>query len=705
MNKLCSFLLVVLIIILACAEKEEKLAGEQGGTVVIGTTDLPAVVSPLAPSVFGSNDILDLLFMHLHRIDPETGKMKPELAESWEFSEDLLSITYYLRDDVNWWDGKPVTAEDVFYTYEKMKDPKTNYPNIARLRFIKKAEVVGDYSIRFTFDRVYADLLTDSDIMVVPKHVHEKAAADFGVSKVVGNGPYKVKEWTPGSGLVLTANEAYYRGKPPLDEMYIKYYINVNDMIADFAKGDLDMVMNITPTSAKELEKNKNIAIDSRAGNTFTYIGWNLNNPYLKDKEIRKALTMAINTKRVLNDVFAGMGTISLGPLPPSSWGYNENIKAIKYNVPEAKKILENKGFEDRNRNNIFDKEKKDFVLNIITNVENPERVKILELVAQDLKALGVRVNAITLDTKSFISAILERNFDGFIMGWGIGEKIDPSIYWNSDPKKGKYNFVSYKNNTVDSLISVGVAMLNRKKAKEIWNEFQRIIYEDVPYTFLIVANDISASYKRVKGVDKGLTLASAYTYWIPEAERRVAVASLPPPVEEVPAMTVAPPTTTSTTTSTSVERPVEEKVKPPEKEVIEKPPEVVAPEKLLEAAVKKETTTVAAAEPTDTTQAPPIVPPQPPKPSVITKATPIKKIQPTYPEAARAVGAVGRVVIRVVVGTNGKVKSAMLLSSFGNPACEAAALDAAKRWEFRPATKDGEPFEQRLSIPFDFRP
>jgi len=702
MKKVCFILLVALIIILACAEKEEKIAGEQGGTMVIATTDLPSVISPLAPSVFGSNDILDLLFMHLHRIDSETGKMRPELAKSWEFSEDLMSITYYLRDDVQWWDGKPVTAEDVFFTFEKMKDPKTNYPNIARLRFINKAEVVGDYSIRFTFDRVYADLLTDSDIMVVPKHVYEKEGADFGIKKVVGNGPYKVKEWTPGSGLVLRANEAYYRGKPPLDEIYIKYYIDVDDMIDDFAKGDLDMVLNITPTSAKELEKNKNIAIDSRPGNTFTYIGWNLNNPYLKDKEIRKALTMAINTKRILNDVLAGMGTISLGPLPPSSWGYNENIKAIKYDLTEAKKILENKGFEDRNRNDIFDKEKKDFVINILTNVENPERVKILELIAQDLKALGVRVNAITLDTRSFISAILERNFDGFIMGWSVGEKIDPSVYWNSDPKKGRYNFVSYKNGTIDSLISVGVAMLNRKKAKEIWNEFQKIVYEDIPYTFLTVANDISASYKRIKGVDKGLALADAYTYWIPEAERRVAVASLPPPVEEVPSMAVTPPTTTSIAARAPIEKPPE--VKPPKEEVAEKPPEVVAPEKLLEAAVKKETTEVAAA-PSDTAGTPTVVPPQPPKPSVITRATPTKKIQPRYPESARAVGAAGRVVVRVVVGTDGKVKSAIILSSFGNPACEAAALDAAKRWEFKPATKDGEPFEQRLSIPFDFRP
>lgn len=696
MKKFCTVLITVSLIILACAKKEESIAGEQGGKMVIGTADLPAVISPLAPSMFGSNEVLDLLFMHLHRIDPETGKMRPELASSWEFSEDLTSITYYLRDDVMWEDGTAVTAEDIYYTYEKMKDPKTNYPNVARLRFIKGVQVVGTYAIKFTFDKVYADILTDSDIMAVPKHIYEKKGMKFG-QEPVGNGPYKIKEWIPGSGLVLTANDKYYRGKPPLDEIYVKYYTDMDNMIEDFANGDLDIVLNITPTGAKGLEKNKNIAIDSRPGNTYTYIGWNIKHPYLKDKEIRKALTMAINTKKILNDVFTEMGTISLGPLPPSSWGYNEDITPVKHNLAEARKILQKKGFEDRNRNKIFDKDRKDFTLNLITNVENPDRVKILKLVAEDLKSLGIRVNVKALDTKSFIEAIVKRDFDGFIMGWSVDEKIDPTAYWYSDPAKGIFNFVSYKNSVVDSLIDVGVAMLNRKKAKEVWNEFQKVIYEDLPYTFLIVANDISVSYKRIKGFDKGIALASAYTYWIPEAERRVAVASLPPPVEEDTA-------TTTTTTTTTGEKP-EEGVKPKKEEVTEKPPPVVVnPEKLLEATVKKETTAVATTTP-DTTEEAAITPPTPPKPSVITRAAPIKQVAPKYPESARTVGATGKVTVRVVVGTDGKVKAVKILSSFGNPACEAAAVEAAKKWEFKPATKDGVPFEQKVTIPFSFRP
>ncbi len=688
MKKLCFFIIIIGLVVY-CAKKEEPLKGEKGGSLIIGTTELPTTLSPLQPSVLGSNEILDLIFMRLHRIDPQTGKMKPELASSWEFSEDLTSITYYLKKNIKWWDGEPVTAEDILYTYEKMQDPKTNYPFIASLKYIKNVEMPDRYTIKFTFSQVYANLLIDSDIMPIPKHFYEKYGAEFGKIKIMGNGPYKVKEWIPGSGLILSANDDYYRGKPPLDEIIIKYYNNMDTMIADFEKGNIDVVLNITPSDAKRLSGNQNINIASKSGNNYIYIGWNQDNDFLKDKEIRRALTMAINRNQILNDVLLGMGQISLGPLPHSSWAFNENINPVEFNLAKAREILIKKGFEDRNRNKIFDKNGKDITLTIITSIENSERVQILNFVSNYLAQLGIKVNAQTMDVNSFISALLNRKYDGFIMGWSVGDKIDPTIYWHSDPTRGKFNFVGYKNSVADSLIDAGILMLNRRKAKEIWGEFQRIVYEDQPYTFLVVPNQIAACHKRVKGTEEDLSLANAYVYWIPESERRVAIAAK---IITSPAPTptpTPPPTPTQTTPITTPVTTIARREETP------KPPPTVAPEKLLEAAATKETTAVTT---------PPTPPPSPPKPSVITRPEPIKKVLPKYPESARAIGATGKVVVKVLIGTDGKVKSASIYSSFGNPACEEAAIAAAKQWEFKPATKDGVPFEQNINIPFDFK-
>lgn len=679
MRRFLSVLILVIIALFSCAREEESFVGEKGGTLIIGTTDLPARISPLEPSVFSSSEILDLLFLRLHRVDRRAGKMKPVLAESWEFSEDLKSVTYYLRRGVKWWDGHPVTAEDVLYTYQRMKEPSTNYPYLNSLRFIRDVEVVDPYAIRFTFEKVYADILTDSDIMPLPKHIHEGEDTIFGENPV-GNGPYRIGEWISGSEIILTANEDYYRGRPSIDKIHIRNYSNMDDMLADFANGDLDAVLNISPQSAQELVQNENVSIYSQPGNSYLYVGWNLEHPFLQDKLVRKALSMAINNQRILTDIYADMGEISLGPLPSSAWGYNEAIEPIGYDADLALSVLKEQGFADFNGNRIMDKDRKDFAIRVVTNSENDDRVTILRYITEDLRRIGIRVIPQTLDAADFINALINKQFDGYIMGWRVGEKIDPAVCWKT---RGTYNFVSYSNTVVDSLIDAGVSKLDRRKARETWHEFQKIIYEEQPYTFLVVPNDIAATYKRVKGVEHGVRLASASAYWIPEAERRVSVASVIPETE--------PRTEGSTQMPTTVD------ISEPTGSFVEESLAVITPERILEAAAQSDTTVP------DTTTIVAAAPPAPPKPSVITRAEPNRRIEPEYPASAAEFGASGTIVVRVLVGTDGAVRDAEVIQSFGNPACEKAALDAARQWQFEPATKDGAPFEQRVSIPFTF--
>jgi len=680
MRRSVHVLLIFFFFFLTCAEKEEKFVGEKGGSLTIGTTDLSTKISPLEPSIFSSNEVLNLLFLSLHRVDPKTGKMKPVLAESWEFSEDLKSITYYLRKNAHWADGNPLTAEDILYTYEKMKEPETNYPYFGSLRFLREVEVLNPHAIRFTFEKVYADILTDSDIMPVPKHVYEEKGTDFGIDPI-GNGPYKIEEWVPGRGIILVVNEEYHGEPPPLDEISVIYYPNRDEMISDFADGDLDLVLDITPNAARRMEQNDNVSIYSQPGNTYLYLAWNLNHPFLQEKEVRKALSMAINKQRIMDDIYLGMGALSLGPLTPSSWGYNERIIPIGYDTAQASRMLEEQGFTDYNRNGLIDKNKRDFTIRIITNLENPDRVAILRYITEDLREIGVRVVSQTLLAGDFIDAVLNEQFDGFIMGWNVSEKIDPAVFWSSE---GRYNLIGYKNKRVDSLIDAGVSMLNRKKAQEVWHEFQRIVYEDQPYAFLVVPNKMAATYKRVKGVEQEINLASVQAYWVPSAERRVSVAVSLPEIRAEEGRTA--------TTSTMVRIDTADVV-------VEESPEVIAPEVILEAAARRDTATA------DTTIAIVTVAPPPPKPSVITRAEPVRRVEPEYPAAAREFGASGTIVVRVLVDGDGIVREAKIIQSFGNPTCEQAALNAARQWEFNPATKDGIPFEQRVSIPFTFTP
>ena len=683
MRRLLMTTVFLSMVFLSCRGKVDRFSGEPGGILTVGTIEMPLAISPLEPSVFSSNEILNLLFLRLHEIDTRTGKMKPMLAESWEFSEDLKAITYYLRKGVEWWDGQPVTAYDVLYTYEQMREPGNNYPNVNALRSISNVEVLGEYAIKFTFDKVYADILTDSDIMPVPKHIHEQLGTEFSNSPI-GNGPYRIKEWTPGSDIILVANDTYYEGRPPLDEIRIRRYRNMDAMVNDFQNGDLEMIFDITPDAADVIRTNENVSIYSESGNSYLYIGWNLEHQFLQDERVRRVLAMAIDRQRILRDIYGSRGEVSLGPLPPSSWAYNPEVQPITYDVERARSLLQQYGFGDYNRNRVIDKDRRDFTLRIITNSENPDRLAILRYIVDDLQKIGVRVIAQTFNASEFVNALVQRQFDGFVMGWRVGDKIDPTLYWHS---RGRYNLVSYSNSLVDSLIDAGISMLDRNEARTIWNEFQRVVYDEQPYSFLVVPDRLAATHKRVRGIEREVRLASATVYWIPEAERRVMLAS------EIPSSEArtegAAPVASLPVSSDTIET------------IVEGSTSVIAPERILEAAAQSDT----GVADTGATSLVAELPLPPPKPSVITRAEAVRRVQPKYPAAALEFEASGTIVVRVLVGADGSVKDATIIKSFGNPACERAALDAARQWEFSPATKDGTPFEQRVSIPFTFAP
>ncbi|RKX70149.1 hypothetical protein DRP53_05905 [candidate division WOR-3 bacterium] len=696
MRRLAVVAILLVLAALFCQKEKVVLSGERGGTLVIGTFLEPSNLSPLYPSVAGLNEVVDLLFLHLHRTDPRTGKMRPELAESWEFSEDLKAITYYLRKDVKWWDGKPVTAEDIVFTFNLMKDPKTGYPNLAKLRFIDRVEKLGDYRVRFYFKKVYADELTDSDLQPLPRHLLAKEKdlrnSPFNL-KPVGNGPFKFKHWAVGNYLELVANEDFYLGRPPLDRIVFRFYRNPDTLLADLKQGIIDFATGLDPGMAKALKGTKGIKVSSRPGRSYLYIGWNLQNELLKSPEIRKALTMAIDRSSILNQIYLKEGEISTGPIPPSSWGFNKEIKPIPYDPEKAKEILAEAGWKDLDYDRILEKGsiRNEFRLTIIANRENPDRVRILNQIADDLKAVGIRVEKEIVDIGTFIRRIIARDFDGMIMGWTVGDKIDPTIYWHSDPKKGRYNFVGYKNRMVDSLIEAGLLSIDINDAIRIWNEFQKIVYEDQPYTFLVVPNEISAYQERIQGLDPevGPDVPISYTYWLKKKDQRIVKLE----EEAKPPEEVKPPPTKP------AEKPKKREERPKPEEA-PKPPETVTPEKLLEEAAKRETTATAAKPaPVETVVTKPF------KPAVIIRPKIIKFVPAKYPPSLIDLGVEGTVVVKVLVGTDGRVKDTKIVQSFGNVLCEKEAVAAARKAVFKPATKDGVPYEVWMSIPYKFRP
>jgi len=685
---------VLLFLTLSCTKKIERgYSGVQGGTLIVGLLDEPSSLLPLYPSMEGQSPIVTKLFEPLHKMGKD-GKVKPGLATSWVYSEDLKSITYFIRPDAKWWDGEPITADDIVRTYNLMKNPKTGYLGAYSLRYIDKVEKIDEHRVKFTFKGIYADELLNSNIYPLPFHKIKKEK-DIRTSlfnyEPLGDGPFKLDKWVRGNRIELIANPDYYIGKPPLNRVVYWFAPSVDALLDEVRLGHIHIAMDLPPGNYENNIKGYKKIITP--GNSYTYIGWNLRNPLFKNKKIRKALTEAINRKEIIKNVLNGYGQVSTGPIVPSNWAYDENLKPIPYNPVEAKKILASLGWKDRNRDGYLDKKRKTLQFTLIVDESDPLRTPVADIIAKDLKKIGIRVKVKPLSASTFITKLFNKKFDAYILGWTVSNELDPTPIWSS---KGIYNFVGYHNSEIDELIENGILSLDRKRGKTIWEKFQEKIVNDIPYTFLYVPQSITLLKSGIEGYNKEdkRKLSDYIDYcWIPKNKRvPIDYAKLG---EHYKSLFVAQ-VKKAKKRKTKVSAPIVRKKK-------------VSTEKILETSLMKKTTESASKKKISTTNTTKkITTPSP----VVEEVTSLKQeprvkkmVIPNYPEAAKIVGAKGRVYVQVTVGTRGKVTKAIILKSFGNPACDAEALKDAKACTFEPGTINGEPAVMTAVIPFNFPP
>jgi len=172
---------------------------------------------------FWSGTLIDLMFLSLAELSPDRSDFRPQLAQSWEFSEDRRELTFHLRDDIKWWDGVPTTAEDVQFSFELHRNPDAAWSAISWLDAIERVEILDSLTLRFFFRQVYPYQMMDATVFpILPKHilgdvpVAELRTAEFNRNPV-GNGMFRFKEWKPQEYVRLVANEHYYKGRPYLD--------------------------------------------------------------------------------------------------------------------------------------------------------------------------------------------------------------------------------------------------------------------------------------------------------------------------------------------------------------------------------------------------------------------------------------------------------------------------------------------------------
>lgn len=547
--------LVLSVFLAACGQQANEPGGESAGDPVPGgTVTLSMFSSPkgVFNPVFYEDQYdwyaMGYAFDALWAYDDNIQLNVPLLAEKWEFSEDGKSLTINLRKDAKWHDGKPITADDLIFTWETIADPDYTGPRYYMVEMIKGAQEkhegkadsvsgltkVDDYTVKVEFTEARANTLNNLWAYPIPKHIFEGVPVkdmpnhDATKKNPIGSGPFKFKEIKPNEYVILEKNPDYYvKGKPYLDQVIWKV-ISQDVAIAALENGEIDFLSNISPAEFDTIKAMKHIEIRETQDFGYQYLGFKLNNPKLKDKRLRQAIAYGINRQALVDGLLRGHGSVLNQHMPKASWAYNENLEnAYPHDPEKAKQLLEEAGYKDTNGDGfVEDPQGNPFSLRLDYPTGNEIREKSATIITEDLKKIGLNVDlAKPREFAAHADAVEKDKVEMWLMGWSLTPDPDPSGIWlSTDP----WNYPHWANEESDRLIRDAVkspeAIKDQNKRKELYTQWTELVNEELPYVFLYSQNLIEAWNKRVQGVTfdwrGAIEHHKVIDWWIPKDQQ-----------------------------------------------------------------------------------------------------------------------------------------------------------------------------------------
>ncbi|HEU5210814.1 MAG TPA: ABC transporter substrate-binding protein, partial [Longimicrobiales bacterium] len=504
-----------LVLAVGCAgdagndEAQDGARPRRGGTLVIGlATDL-GTLNPLASADRWGQEVAgELLFLPLIRYD-STLEYMAALAESWEMLGDTGAI-FHLRRDVRWHDGQPTTAEDVVFTIERAKDPRTMFPNASYLTHWTGAEALDSFTVRVSYTPHVGPLTGLPFLPIVPRHLldtippERTRQASFGRAPV-GNGPFRFLDFRANDRWVFGANDDFPEalgGRPQIDRVVMRIIPEQASQVAELRAGTIDLALGAPAGDFARLDSLPQLRGIARPTRQYFAIGWNNRHPPLDDPIVRRALAMALNRERMLTLRY-GYGELAAGPVPSFHWAYPEDVEPLPFSPDSARALLASRGIEDRNGDGTVElRNGSQFGIQYWAPTVNAFNRDVAELVRGDLAAIGVTVNVRGVDYNTMIADVTgPRTFDAAQLGFSSDFHLNLRDSFHSDHLDGDMQLAGYANPRADSLIEALERTVDREDALPLYAEFQRLIRDEQPWTIIYYYPDLFVINERVRNV------------------------------------------------------------------------------------------------------------------------------------------------------------------------------------------------------------
>jgi peptide/nickel transport system substrate-binding protein len=476
-------------------------------TLTIGTAAEVQSMDPYFINNDDTNSVLGNIFDSLIMFDKDL-KPIPDLAVSWSNPSPKIWV-FKLRKGVKFHNGSEFNADDVIYSFDRVQNwPKSAFKS--KVNMIAKVEKIDDYTVKFTTTKPYPIFLRQLTYVYIldKQSLAGKDDAWIGLHPI-GTGPYKLTSWAKGSSVKITANDSYWLGKATYDTVVFKPLTNSATRVAAILSGAVDIINQVPVVDVFKIQRNDRLQFFKVPSLKTVYIHMDqhrASSPYIKtssgknpllDKNVRQALSLAINreaiTKHIMKDFAITANQINSSAV----YGYDDSLKAYEYNPKKAKELLAKAGYP-----NGFE-----IRLDSLNRGDYP---KIAQAVASSLARVGIKVKVNVMPGSSFFGTMGKRETSFVLIGWSSGSgdasSFLDSIVHSVDSAKGygKYNWGNFSNKKADELIEASSKTMDTQKRLQELKEVTKITQKEVGYLPLLYTVNLYAANKKVKFEPRG---------------------------------------------------------------------------------------------------------------------------------------------------------------------------------------------------------
>ncbi len=490
-----------LLVVLALCLHVVSCSGRPApNTLVMVIEFSPTNLDPRVGTDAQSEFIDELLFDSLVRKD-QNFNLAPAVAERWE-NPDLRTYVFHLRRGIVFHDGRPLTAKDVKWTLDTMRDGSLRTIKGATYKLVDRVDTPDDFTVVVHLTEPFAPLLwnlSEGAFGIVPYG----SGKDFNRNPI-GSGPFRLVRNDPDSQVVIARNDAYWGPRARVERIRFAVVPDATTRALELRKGSADLAAanSFPPDMVRALAREPNISVQRHPGTSLAYLAFNLRDPILKDVRVRQALAYAIDRQTILHYLLDDSGRLAASVLPPEHWAYDADVAHYPYDPAKANALLDASGYPRG-------KDGARFHLTMKTSTDETTRL-LAAVLQQQLRQAGIILDIRSFEFATFYSDVTKGAFQLYSLRWIGYANQDPDIFEDAfdsasfAPKRANRGY--YSNPEVDRLIEEGRSTVDQQQRKRIYADVQRILGRDLPYIDLWYMDNVLVHSPRVRDVALGVS-------------------------------------------------------------------------------------------------------------------------------------------------------------------------------------------------------